>query len=196
MEDSSLSIAANIAGLLTFVVAILASIYVRYENLHNGKVELAVIYNSVRNKMSDLSAMGMFERVMIEPDDGVEAIWLKKLIASILATEIVIIAYLRYALEISNEASVMSFIYLIPLAGVEPATWKDAIDEAERATARQQLFTSDNIAVRSLQFVLRLGTTPQLVRWYQVRTKVLERIREREDLQSRLLSHQIDMANS
>jgi len=196
MEDSPLSIAASIAGLLTFVVAIIAAIYVRYEDVRNGKVELAVIQISVQNKMSDLNAMGMIERITIEPNDGVEAIWLKKLITSIVATEIVILSYLAYAQGIPNAPNVSRVIELTTLVGVEPTTWRDAIDEVQTVTARQQLLRSNNVAVRSVQSVLRLGTTPRLVRWYRVRTKVLERIREREDLQSRLLSHQIDMANS
>jgi hypothetical protein len=46
MEDGSPSITASDKGILTFTVAILASIYVRYSILLNGYTEMSTIYLS------------------------------------------------------------------------------------------------------------------------------------------------------
>ncbi|KAI4638144.1 hypothetical protein J4E93_010454 [Alternaria ventricosa] len=96
--------------------------------------------------MSDLNAMGMIARITIEPNDGAEAIWLKKLVTSIFATEIVILSYLAYAQGIPNAPNVSRIIELTTLVGVEPTTWRDAIDEVRTVTVRQQLLRSNNVA--------------------------------------------------
>ncbi|KAH8167340.1 hypothetical protein CIB48_g926 [Xylaria polymorpha] len=57
MEDSPLSITASIAGILTFVAAIAAFIYVRYQTLIHSEEEINAIKNSVASGIVDLSRM-------------------------------------------------------------------------------------------------------------------------------------------
>ncbi|KAI4671049.1 uncharacterized protein J4E88_009445 [Alternaria novae-zelandiae] len=110
MEDSPLSITANIAGLLTFVVAILASIYVRVLSLRNGKVELETIRKSVEKNVNDLLEMVQETTPIPTPpfppsptfsgwdrrnsqDEETDAVRLKKLSVSLSTTEIIIYIY-------------------------------------------------------------------------------------------------------
>ncbi|KAI4679378.1 uncharacterized protein J4E84_008408 [Alternaria hordeiaustralica] len=96
MEDSPLSIAANIAGLLTFAVAILASIYVRIASLRNGRLELEIIRESVEDNVQDLMRMSrenpsdLRKRYITEQGDEPDLRRLKNLSADLNATEIFI----------------------------------------------------------------------------------------------------------
>lgn len=57
MADSPLSIAANIAGILTFVAALLAFIYARYVILRNGKQEIVQNARSIYDSIQECKAL-------------------------------------------------------------------------------------------------------------------------------------------
>jgi len=217
MEDSPLSIAANIAGLLTFVVAILASIYVRYVSLRNGRVEMETIRNSVSDVLIDLGKMNSSSSAVLEgnahlivgQDDEEDVIWLKRLGASLLTTEILILAYCLRATnsETSMVEAILSCARSIQDIGVTPTTFTDFVLDTRKATqkASDHLKRFIYLIPESLTkqfpmswalYILTVGSTPTLMRWYRVREKVLEKVREREILRSRILSHQVSMANS
>lgn len=53
MDDSPLSITASITGILTFLAAIVAFVYVRYNVLHNGAEEVRNISDSVSASVNE-----------------------------------------------------------------------------------------------------------------------------------------------
>jgi hypothetical protein len=57
MEDSPLSITASFTGVLTFVAAIAAFIYVRFQMLLNSEEEIIAILNSVEPCVEDTVKM-------------------------------------------------------------------------------------------------------------------------------------------
>jgi len=117
MEDSPLSIAANIAGLLTFVVAILASVYVRIVSLRNGRIELDTIRESVSDMVDDLVQMkvrnplpglreshGNQEGNGDQEGDELDMNRLKRMTASFIVTDIVIYVYCMHAIDLDEAA--------------------------------------------------------------------------------------------
>jgi len=205
MEDSPLSIAANIAGILTFAAAILAAAYIRYTTLSNGLLEMATVRSSVEANLQDLRMIGLRSRLTIKESDDSDTAWLKKLIVSIYSVEIVTSVYVKRAAGLDT-SSMLLRLPDCPLIGVTPTTWSDALREAKEAgidvgsinddIEAKSVWKHSSRLVTIIQATLRLGSTPQLVRWYRVRDRVFEKIRQREHLRSRLLSHQISMANS
>lgn len=205
MEDSPLSITANVTGIFTSIAAVLAFIYVRYATLSKGQMEIITVRSSVEANLEDLRMISVQSRLRIKESDDNDTIWLKKLIGSIYAVELVTGIYVKRAAGV--ETSLMSIPLMdVPFVGVTPTTWTDAIQGAkeagiekesldERIASMLRLRPHSRMAF-ALLIILRLGTTPRLVRWYRVRERVLEKIRQREDLRSRLLSHQVSMANS
>jgi len=209
MEDSPLSIAANIAGLLTFVVAIFASIYVRVVSLRNGKVEMKTVLQCSVDNMQDLRESQA--DLSITEGDEPDIIWLKKLNASLFATEIVINVYCGRVMN-ADTTFLEDMLYSTQWVGITPTTFADAAQEikatkksksvirrlyGERAissdTSRWSYFDQ---SVAALQVLFTAGSSPTLIRWYRVRERVLERVRQRDVLRSRLLSHQVYMANT
>lgn len=73
MEDSPLSITASITGILTFGVAILAFVYVRYNTLRNGENEMMTVLESVSAALAEAQpvAQGWGDA---EPDHFVQKI--------------------------------------------------------------------------------------------------------------------------
>ncbi|KAI8952052.1 hypothetical protein F4801DRAFT_542700 [Xylaria longipes] len=57
MEDSPLSITASVTGILTFLAAIVAFIYVRYQTLIHSEEEIKTIVNSVESGIKYMSEM-------------------------------------------------------------------------------------------------------------------------------------------
>ena len=109
MEDSPLSIAASIAGLLTFVVAIFASIYVRLVSLRNGRLEMQITWNSVNDNVYELLEMNrrkpldLIKSHTTEQGEGPDIHRLKKLSRDLHSTEIVIHTYCRYAMVLDDD---------------------------------------------------------------------------------------------
>ncbi|KAI1742575.1 hypothetical protein F4680DRAFT_38033 [Xylaria scruposa] len=57
MEDSPLSITASVTGILTFIAAIVAFIYVRYQRVIHGEEEIVTITNSVTSGIEETVKM-------------------------------------------------------------------------------------------------------------------------------------------
>jgi len=109
MEDSPLSIAASIAGLLTFVVAIIASIHVRVASLRSGRLELDITYNLVKKNVYDLLEMNRRKPLDLmrshtrQQGDDTNICRLKELSRDLNSTEIVIHTYCRYAMVLDDD---------------------------------------------------------------------------------------------
>jgi hypothetical protein len=146
MEDSPLSITANVTGILTFAAAILAAIYVRYNTLRNGQLERATILKSVEDSCVDLEMLSRNNEFAVEQGDEPDVVWLKKLGASLLEKERHI---LDYCLDVQSldKSELELFVDLLP----DPS----------------RLFNS-RIFVRALVFIFTFGSTPTSIRWYRV----------------------------
>jgi len=212
MEDSPLSVIANIAGILTFAVAILASIYVRFVSLRNGRIEMETIRKSVDDVVNDLDMMkspssGVLQghaHFIVNEGDKQDAVWLKKLGTSLLATEMFIFAYCARATNGRSGTAdfALSSAQKLQDGVITLTTFEEADQEAKEAsdrdvfTYRLSEFLARQFPMTWVLYVLTAGSTPTLVRWYRVRERVLEKVRQREILRSRILSHQVTMANS
>jgi hypothetical protein len=215
MEDSPLSITSNIAGLLTFTVAIFGAIYVRYKSLRNGRMEMITIQESVIDTFDGLRMMRLRDQFVLKQDDEDVAVWSRKLEVSLFITDIIIFAYCNYA-EGSSISYLQSSLRASPLAAFDSTMFDDATRELDRLIEKQNTrgtfsailknhfsflseyvsgFSTGSVATLFLFFYF-LGTPRKLMRWYRVRERVLEKVREKETLQSRIVSCQIHMVNS
>jgi len=217
MQDSPLSIAASVAGILTFIAAVLAFIYVRYNTLRNGQREMLAILESVSDTIEETRAT--MAQITTQSQDRPESGPLIKLATDLYLLETGILnEYMRvYGVDLSP---------LLPYSHPHRSqTWHEveqafnvAQDHLQRSrdTSRlksrvtiflealeafsviQSIFAPNrmSITLTVIKFVLTLGKTPILLRWYMVRDKVLEMVRQRETLRSRLLFHQISVVNS
>jgi hypothetical protein len=210
MEDSPLSITASIAGILTFIAAIFAFTYVRYNTLRDGEMEMSTILESVMATVKETGALVKASPLSeFEDDSGPDL--RKSLIKDLYATEIEIMAlYMR--------------VYGTGLASMQPNAQSDGSDseihqhmietfERERKTQQErgyfstvngmldavqgaiQIYPTLVIAFEAVRFVINLGESRTTVRWYSVRKKVLEKIKKREVTRSRLLHYQISASN-
>jgi hypothetical protein len=213
MGDSPLSIAGNIAGLLTFAVAILAAIYVRYESLRNGKMEIITIRDSVMGNSDGLRMMHLNDQSVLTQDDEDDIVWLRKLKLSLYITDIIIFAYCKYA-EGNSYAHLQLSLRGLPQAAFDSTTLDDAIQELDRLIKKRStsgaFFARLDQHVKAMSvivplggsvlnifdFFIFLGRSKSLMRWYRVRERVLEKVREKENLQSRIASYQISVVNS
>ncbi|CAE7195077.1 hypothetical protein P3342_009795 [Pyrenophora teres f. teres] len=204
MEDSPLSITASITGILTFIAAILAAIYVRYATLRNGEAERYRILTSVTSTLEGFRGYG--EYVVIQAGDDTDMVWLKKLNASLIATQCVIASYC--SMETTGASRIPMSLGLV---GITDTAWAEAMQEiriinenysrerswiSKAILSLKQRYDRGDMTWRSLMLLLlpmSLLSTPELMRWYQVRERVLEKIREQEILRSRITSHQIHM---
>ncbi|CAN9382747.1 unnamed protein product [Alternaria alternata] len=152
-------------------------------------MEMITVRSSVEASLEDLRMIGVQSRLRIKESDDNDTVWLKKLIGSIYAVELVTGIYVKRAAGI--ETSIMSIPLMdVPFVGVTPTTWTDAIQEAKEAGIEKESLDERIVSILRLRphsrmafallVILRLGTTPRL----------------REDLRSRLLSHQVSMASS
>jgi len=224
MEDSPLSITANVTGILTFAVAILASIYVRIVSLRNGILELMTIRESSEDSVLDLIRMNIQERSNLQKNhimqrtDGLDVTRLKILSARFITTDMVIYMYCNHAVDyyLNPEAveglqDVLSSLHG-STGGIIDHIFDQASIEISNITMRrsflERIFDPHGglLPAREaaflmnlgdgLQRVLTLGLSPSLLRWYRMRETVLERVRQRDNLRSRILSLQVSISNS
>ncbi|KAK7427991.1 hypothetical protein QQZ08_005422 [Neonectria magnoliae] len=216
MDDSPLSITSSITGILTFLAAILAFLYVRYNTLRNSSMEMVTILESVTATVEETQAMSQATPSSPLEDDSQSRL-LKKLIAELYSTEIGIL---------NQFMAVHSPGQKLPDPnnpdGSLNETWQqEVIQAAIAATSRRhgknrQAFNALStlhsymsivnalVSVTSfrpymygvLRFVISFGVSRTMMRWYRVRGNVLEMIQQRESIRSRLLFHQISTANS
>lgn len=214
LDDDPLSIVANVADILTFIAAVLAFVYVRYNTVRNGHKEMTAILESVFATIEETRTMSMMTSEP-EEDKAAEANIPQKLLADLYALEMEIIVEFMYAYgdKLSNRLR-----NLHSSSFQESATWdevtrrftatRDNWHQSQRNSSfwnsrsmtLASLFYSGNPWIPSslwaiLKYALTLGNTPTLLRWYRVRDKVLELTRRREILRSRLLLQQAALTN-
>jgi hypothetical protein len=99
MQDSPLSIAASVAGILTFIAAILAFMYVRYNTLRNGHREMLAILESVSDTVEETK--GAAAQISTQSEDRPESSLLTKLATDLFSLETRILnEYMRVLLKL------------------------------------------------------------------------------------------------
>ena len=94
MEDSPLSITANITGILNFIAAILAFVYVRYNTLENSMRELDNIQESVNVTLEETKSMLATQSLAGRTDQGSDIEWLHNIIRDLYHTEMTIMRHI------------------------------------------------------------------------------------------------------
>jgi hypothetical protein len=219
--DSPLSVASSITGILTFIAALCASIYLRYNALQNGATEISNIIASVLATIEETQSILQTERAM-QPNEERGSSRLKELISELYTTETFILAQ---CMNVYN-TSLTTFQsgWTLPSWNTTNSPWANVMQEVEKIQKQSQpqprqkrggfidsirrylkpadgpIQVSGNTAlilgaVQAVQLVLSGGATPTLIRWYMVREKVLEKIQHREMIRSRLLFHQVIVVN-
>ena len=221
MEDSPLSITASVTGILTFVAAIIAFIYVRYNTLRNGRAEMVSVLESVTATIAETREVATATPApAAESESDSAAGQLAKLVGDLYRIELAILAQYMKVYG-TNVASMQS--NLRPDDGTSSAaTWQDALQVVATSYARKpatipsyfsrvtqalqasipngeaaaQVTTGVmGVLTMSMQFVAYSGAYPTMIRWYMVRDEVLEKVKEREAVRSRLMFHQVFAAN-
>jgi hypothetical protein len=214
--DSPLSVASSITGILTFIAALCASIYLRYNALQNGETEINNIIASVLATIEETQSISQTEPAM-QPKDEPSSTRLEKLVSELYKTELFIIAQ---CMNVHN-TNLSSFRSALPSWGPTNSPWNSVLQEVERIQKESQpqpqrkkggfmdgisqyLKVVDTLVPHNqatslvwgaVKFVLSAGATPTLIRWYMVRERVLEKIQHREMIRSRLLFHQVIVVN-
>lgn len=192
MEDSPLSTTANISGIFTFLAAIFAFVYVRYNTLQNGHAEMDAIYESVKATLEETRLM----ESQIEIQPGFEKV--REIFHKLWRTEISIMIELAKAIggdELAQKVRGQVSIEPNSHRNVFKRLYKDEVDYGlgrERWVMRIPFLA---VSLTTLRLAWNLGATPKLLRWYMVREKVMEKIRDRDNYKSRLRSHQLALLN-
>ncbi|KAJ5116320.1 hypothetical protein N7456_000668 [Penicillium angulare] len=192
MEDSPLSTTANVAGILTFLAAIFAFVYVRYKTLQNGHAEMNNIYESVKATIEETLLM----ETQIENQPGFEKV--REIFLSLWRTEISIMIGLARAIggeELAQKVRGQSKI--------EPGSHHNVFmwfyrSKGEYGTEQENWamrIPSLAVVLTAVRLAWNLGATPKLLRWYMVRKKVMEKVRDQDNYRSRLRSHQLALLN-
>ncbi|KAJ5975159.1 hypothetical protein N7481_008866 [Penicillium waksmanii] len=192
MEDSPLSTTANISGILTFLAAVFTFVYVRYNTLQNGHVEMNDIYESVKATIEETRLM----ESQIEIQPGFEKV--REIFHKLWRTEISIMIELAKAIggdALAHKVRGQTSIEPDSHYNVFKWLYKDEVDYElgqERWVKGIPLLA---VALTTVRLAWNLGATPKLLRWYMVREKVMEKIRDRDNYRSRLRSHQLALLN-
>lgn len=223
-EDSPLSITASVAGILTFVAAIFAFVYVRYNAIQHGRQEMNDMLESIIVTIQDSFTVAQAIR-LDQPTLQHE------LISRILTVEITILTIFAekvFAADLTAIEWPYRLDGTIPeffdMNGAARERLQQALERVFRMFEAQRKSSLDDYTMQavnalfaaygptpswtsrlsgilediwdSIKTVVNLGLTPTMVRWYVVRDKVLEEVKRREILRSRLLFHQVSTANS
>ena len=181
MEDSPLSITANITGILTFMAAIMAFIYIRFNTLRNGVAEVTNILISVTSSLEDT-------RLMRTTNPGE---YLQKLINELFEVEMHILHEATKVIspsgpwQTANEGAILHGLGLVHLRILQRYTKLSNV-----------LGSFPTLLWAGVTFVLTLGQTPKLIRWYLVRDDVLKMILQRETLRSRMIFYQMSLVHT
>ena len=208
-----LSITANITGIMTFIAAIFAFIYVRYRTLKNSYDEIHDILASVAATGSDTATMTKLG------GDIYGSPILKRLIKSLYYLEVsIVIACLR-SLGSHPESiarTVLGGRETFELGTTDPPdiNWQELeniIQDMYRSRAQSWSLLRGyrtfldvlrsgwgflSLVWTTLSFILCLGLTPTMVRWYKIRREVSKMVQDREAIRSQLLLHQVFAANA
>jgi hypothetical protein len=170
-QDSPLSILANVAGILTFVVAIAAALYVRITYLRNSDDEYFRVKASLSWYKTESTWLSELAKAVGGIDDAGRPLSSQK-----------------YRPEYQMFAFVMD-----DLAKLEKRLLELVADTEERAASSER-----GSAARRWTLVPRSWTfsTGVAVAWLPVRTKALELVRQRDALTSRVQFTQMSMISS
>lgn len=165
-DDSPFSITANVAGLLTFLVAITAAVYARLTYLRNGDEE----YIRVKTSLSWYKT---------------ESKWLCDLVAALGSQQAETQQPGGFK---STEYQMYSFV-MDDLINLERRLLDIIVDIEAKAS-------SDAAANRAWTVVLSSGRPSVAVAWLAVRSKAMELVRQREGLTARVQFLQLSMMSS
>jgi hypothetical protein len=176
LQDSPLSITANVSGILTFIVALVAAAYVRLTYLRNSDEEFFKVkaslswYKTESTWMSELvRAAGEVDR----PGLGLNS------------------AQYRSTAEYQMYSFVME-----DLVKLEQRLLDLIAETEERAGAERGVASvGSEMWWAFIPWVKRSRTTVAMA-WLRVRTKALELVRQRDALTARLLFTQMSMISS
>lgn len=174
-QDSPLSITASITGVLTFIVAIVATIYVRVSYLRNSEEEFFRVKGSLSWYKTETTWMGELVRAAAEadrPGSGLK----------------------REQYRETTEYQMYTFV-MDDLVGLERRLL-DVVKETEMRAA-----AGGGVEDGRWTFVPRgwdvMGTkTSVAVAWLRVRTQALDLVRQRDALTTRVLFTQTSMISS
>lgn len=221
MEDSPLSIAASIAGILTFFAAVLAFVYVRFNTIRDGQAErLSIMESTAASLRENHALLSAFIHLRLDPEAPAQPRSFS-LLSELLATELVIKARC-WRVHGETEAATMERLqhneaFLTQLWSktlsaeeaarrlrefrmeVAPTKWDKCFwavswppDARNRLALNSRLFSNLlYLLAFGLLILITLGSTPASIHWYIVRDKVMELVQRRETLRSQLLFHQI-----
>ncbi|KAL8371152.1 hypothetical protein RB595_001141 [Gaeumannomyces hyphopodioides] len=185
-NDSPLSIAANVAGILTFVVAILAAVYARVTYLRNSDAE----YFRVKASLSWYKTESTWLTDLVRAAADLDGPGRKR----------------RYS--VTAEFQMYTFV-MEDLVRLEQRLLELVKETEERATADDDMGDAGDEKGRGAPVHLRGGWTfvPKrwtwnwtkisvATAWLSVRTKALELVRQRDALTARVLFTQMSMVAS
>jgi hypothetical protein len=224
LEDSPLSITASVAGILTFIAAIFAFVYVRYNALQHGRQEMDDMLESIIVTIQDSFTVAQavrrdqptLQHELISRILTVEIAILTIFAEKVFAADLTAIEWpyrsgdtIPQFLDMNDEAMEKLRHAVQRVLHMFEAQRKSSLDEYTMQVANGLFAAYGSTPSRtsrlsgllediwdSIKTVLNLGSTPTMVRWYVVRDKVLEEVKRREILRSRLLFHQVSAANS
>lgn len=217
MDDSPLSIAASITGILTLVAAIFSFVYVRYTILENGRDEMLNVFESVTATLEETQEL--LARLSIIPGDGPvpRPDRLVRLIKDLYDTELFILAQYQNVFnyrDMDLKNSIASILNRL-IAEDPGGAWLDVERKAEEFAnppPRRQferfwrcferltdVIASTHpeylaMAWAAVRVILSLGVGPSLMRWYRIREQVLEKMKKREMFRSRVMFYLIQTA--
>lgn len=160
--DSPLSITASITGILTFVTAVIASMYVQYRILKNVFHEMWTIMKASIITFEEAMAV---RNTLIEGDNRPEVAWMRKHLMDLHQIEKKIISR-------CSTASGTKIPAVIVVIDPEHDNIESQFDRRQEGCLRGKLSSWIRLAPESqlvfsvIQFVLLAGVTPTLFRWY------------------------------
>ncbi|KAK0651166.1 hypothetical protein B0T16DRAFT_489235 [Cercophora newfieldiana] len=206
MEDSPLSITASVAGILTFLAALIAFIYVRYQILQNGHDEIMSTLEATALSIDETSSM---QAALLQHDQRHEAARrLRQCLQDLCSIDIDIsgqCVMAAFGHNRTNEVSATGGLGEEHDADA-PTTISETTPKAKggrfAALAEKLRYFRNILRVsvqhapgiwRSVHLVLNLivGITPMLLRWYSVRKEVMKKVQQRNMLRSRILHQQM-----
>jgi hypothetical protein len=219
MEDSPLSILASITGILTFFAAIVGFVFVRYKVLQNGTIEMDSILATTVTVIDD-SGVWLEATKDTSQNEGHPKLW-NTFRRELFKTELQIVTEYHAA---GLLGSPVELVWVATMSRddmshfwqeIDTDTWL-RFDQIVHQQQQQRGYRSNNksgndltqrdklgmtaIIIRQASLVwrslLNLGASPSLLRWYRIRENVLDLVRSRKALQSRLLLYQVSTANS
>jgi hypothetical protein len=201
MDDSPLSIVSSVTGILTFIAAIVGFIYVRYNILRNGQDEMTTVFESVGATLEETREL--MDRLAITEANSFRTDPVSRLTHELYIAEFnVILQYLRVFPDPGLEP-VWRAGSLPTLCESRGPAWSDIMRKAEESgyhpppegasrrscsqTLGRLLLSSIQTAWSGIMLVVNLGVDPRLMRWYMIRKEVMESMKRREILRSRIM---------